>query len=87
MRANYARHFSGNGKIIFFAALLSFSPLSPAHSAIYQWQWIDPSNPAQGKRESTTLCPDGAYANALPGANLINLQLFKAYLIGADLSN
>ena len=42
--------------------------------------------------QSTTACQDGAGVNAVPNANLANLDLTKAYLIsdnltGADLTN
>jgi uncharacterized protein YjbI with pentapeptide repeats len=53
---------------------------------IYQWEYIDPADPGQGKQKSTTLAPDGAGATAGRGANIAVRNLTKAYLIGADLS-
>jgi uncharacterized protein YjbI with pentapeptide repeats len=55
-----------------------------AHADIFQWEYINPADPSQGKRQSTTLCPDGAGVDAVPGANLSNRNLTMAYLIGAD---
>src|SRR5262245_32894964 len=53
---------------------------------IYQWEYINPGDPSQGKQQSATLCPGGAGVNAVPGANLQSRNLTMAYLIGADLS-
>ena len=41
-----------------------------AHADIFQWEYINPADPSQGKRQSTTLCYDGAGVDAVPGANL-----------------
>ncbi len=57
-----------------------------ARADIYQWEWVDPGDPGQGKQESTTLCPDGAGVDAEGGADLDHLDLTQAYLIGADLA-
>jgi hypothetical protein len=59
---------------------------SVARADIVQWEYVNPADPAQGKRPSLTLTPGGAGANAAPGANLANRDLTKAYLIGANLS-
>src|SRR5260221_11464223 len=62
--------------------------VAPAHVAladIFQWQYINPANPALGKQQSTALAPDGAGAVAAPGTDLSNRNLTKAYLIGASL--
>jgi len=56
-----------------------------ARADIYQWEWVDPGDHSQGKRESATLCPDGAGKVAEPFAYLWRLDLTQAYLIGADL--
>ena len=63
-----------------------FAPAPLARADIFQWEYINPANPSLGKQQSTTLAPDGAGANAVPGANLSNRNLTMAYLIGADLS-
>jgi uncharacterized protein YjbI with pentapeptide repeats len=70
--------------------LVSLSPLllvcpSPAHADIFQWEYINPADPSQGKRQSTTLAPGGAGVDAVPGARLDGRNLTMAYLIGADL--
>jgi hypothetical protein len=58
-----------------------------ARADIFQWEYVDPANPALGKRQSTTLCPGGAGVDAMPGANLSYRELTMAYLDGADLTN
>src|SRR5262249_47700848 len=55
-----------------------------ARADIFQWEYINPADPSQGKRQSTTLAPGGAGANAVPLANLDGRNLTKAYLIGLD---
>jgi hypothetical protein len=65
------------------AELLSlFAPAPVAHADIFQWEYVNPADPTQGKRQSTTLAPDGAGVNAVPGADLSNRNLTMAYLIG-----
>ena len=67
------------------ATLLAlFCPTPVARADIFQWEYINPANPSLGKQQSTTLAPDGAGVNAVPGANLSNRNLTMAYLIGAD---
>src|SRR5262245_34367334 len=58
-----------------------------ARADIFQWEYINPADPSQGKQQSTTLAPDGAGVDAVPGANLSYLYLTMAYLDGADLKN
>jgi uncharacterized protein YjbI with pentapeptide repeats len=65
--------------------LALFASASLARADIFTWEYINPASPGLGKQASTTLVPDGAGANAAPGANLSNRNLTKAYLIGADL--
>jgi uncharacterized protein YjbI with pentapeptide repeats len=57
-----------------------------AQADIFQWEYINPVDPSQGKRQSTTLAPDGAGVDAVPGADLSFRNLTMAYLIGADLT-
>jgi uncharacterized protein YjbI with pentapeptide repeats len=54
---------------------------------IFQWEYVNPADPSQGKQQSTTLAPDGAGVDAVPGANLAERNLTMAYLIGADVRN
>src|SRR4051812_3818143 len=72
-----------------FASALLFVLAAPHRAAIadiFQWQYVNPANPSQGKQQSTTLCIDGAGANATTGGYLAGLNLTKAYLTGKDLS-
>jgi uncharacterized protein YjbI with pentapeptide repeats len=64
-------------------AVLVFA--SAAHADIFQWEYINPADPSQGKRQSTTLAPHGAGVDAVPGVDLASRDLTMAYLIGADL--
>src|SRR5262249_45696959 len=57
-----------------------------AQADIYQWEYINPADPSQGKRQSTLLAPDGAGVDAVPGAVLNSRNLTMAYLIHADLT-
>jgi uncharacterized protein YjbI with pentapeptide repeats len=66
------------------AAVFAFA--AAAHADIFQWEYINPADPSQGKRQSTTLCPSGAGVDAVPGASLSHRNLTMAYLIGMDLN-
>jgi uncharacterized protein YjbI with pentapeptide repeats len=71
----------------FTAAVLPLVGLAtPAPADIYTWEYINPADPSQGKRQSTTLAPGGAGVDAVPGAELSGRNLTMAYLHGADLS-
>src|SRR5262245_42616223 len=65
---------------------LVFAPTA-ARADIFQWEYINPADPTQGKQQSTTLCPSGAGVDAAPGADLSSRNLTMAYLIRADLAN
>jgi uncharacterized protein YjbI with pentapeptide repeats len=79
---------SGRSRLLLIiSAMFSFVVLHGAARAdIFQWEYIDPADPSQGKRQSTTLAPEGAGLDAVPGANLSGRNLTMAYLIGADLT-
>src|SRR4051812_46182095 len=66
------------------ATLAAFGSVTRAD--IFQWEYINPANPAQGKQPSTTLCPDGVGVNAGPSADFDELNLTKAYLINKNLT-
>ncbi|MBE3132969.1 MAG: pentapeptide repeat-containing protein, partial [Acidobacteria bacterium] len=66
------------------AALLCAA--TPIRGDIYQWAWVDPSDPNQGKIQSTKRCPGGAGVSAAPYAQLANRDLTQAYLIGGNLN-
>ena len=65
-------------------SLVAFA--ASARADIFQWEYINPADPSQGKRQSTTLAPDGAGVDAVAGAELSYRNLMMAYLIGADLT-
>jgi len=60
--------------------------VNAAPADIFQWEYINPGDPTQGKRQSSTLAPGGADVDAVPGA-LLGCDLTMAYLIGADVRN
>lgn len=59
---------------------------SAAYGDIFKWEYIDPADPSQGKRQSTTLTHGGAGKHAVPAADLRSLNLDKAYLPNANLA-
>src|SRR5262245_31954266 len=74
-------------RLLLAAALFApFTFASFARADIFQWEYINPADPSQGKQRSTTLAPDGAGVDAVPGADLSNRNLTMAHLIGADLT-
>ncbi len=60
---------------------LCFFGVQSASAAIYQWEYDSAGNVVQ----SSTLCVDGANANARLNANLAGLNLTQAYLKGKQL--
>ncbi|MBA3483648.1 MAG: pentapeptide repeat-containing protein [Pirellulales bacterium] len=69
------------------ATLLALlAPALVARADIFEWEYINPGDPSQGKQQSTMLCPDGAGANAVPGEILFYRNFTMAYLIGANLT-
>ena len=58
-----------------------------AWADIFQWEFVNPTDPSQGKQQSTTLCPDGAGVSAVSDSSLGNRNLTMAYLAGVSLSN
>lgn len=69
--------------VVFVSLLL----VAPVRGDIYQWEWVDPLDPAQGKRESSTVCLGGSGLDAVPGADLGFRYLMKAYFIGKELTD
>jgi uncharacterized protein YjbI with pentapeptide repeats len=80
---------SSPSRVLPFAAmmLLLVGPASAMRADIFQWEFINPANPSQGKRQSTVFCPDGAGVDAVPGANLVLRNLTMASLNSANLTN
>ena len=72
----------------FFVAAIPalFALATAARADIFRWEYVNPADPSQGKRESATLAPDGAGVEAVPGADLGNRNLTMAYLVRANLS-
>jgi hypothetical protein len=59
---------------------------SQTQADIYEWAWVNPSDPSQGVYQSSVVCPGGSGVFAVPFANLNSLDLTQAYLIGVNLS-
>ena len=59
---------------------LLFAAAPTARADIFQWEYINPGNPVQGKQPSTTLCVSGTGVYVGPGAYLSG-DLTMAYLI------
>ena len=72
---------------IFVAVLLVTSWASPTQADIYEWAYVNPSDPSQGVVQSSVVCPGGSGVFAVPSADLASLDLTQAYLIGANLNN
>jgi hypothetical protein len=77
-----SRRFWGAFGVLALAMIVA-APLA-ARGDIFEWEYIDPADPSQGKRASTTLVLGGAGVDAVPGAYLANRDLTKAYLTGKD---
>ncbi|MGA2254864.1 MAG: pentapeptide repeat-containing protein, partial [Thermoguttaceae bacterium] len=73
-----------NLKILVLVFLL-MSGVSQTQADIYEWAYVNPSDPSQGVVQSSVVCPGGSSVSAVPSVNLANLDLTQAYLIGADL--
>ena len=69
------------------AAIALMLLASAANADIFQWEYISPADPSQGKRQSATLAPSGAGVMPGQGVFLSTFNLTMAYLIGADLRN
>jgi uncharacterized protein YjbI with pentapeptide repeats len=69
------------------AALAFLAALGCAVQAdIFQWEYVNPADPSQGKRPSPKLVPGGAGVEAAPGAWLGFFDLTMAHFSGADLT-
>jgi uncharacterized protein YjbI with pentapeptide repeats len=84
-RARFLPHRGAPAGALLSALLVGLALAPSASADIFQWEYINPADPAQGKQQSKTLCIDGAGAYAGPGTYLANRNLTKAYLIDADL--
>src|SRR5262245_15391645 len=77
-------NFAQLAQFVSIAVVLLIGP-SPLAAHIYQWEFVDPSDPSKGKKQSSVLTPGGAGAVAAPEAFLLQRDLTKAYLFGANL--
>jgi hypothetical protein len=80
-------HFNGRktmSRFTYFCLIVFCIASAAVRADIFQWEYIDPGNPSQGKRQSATLCVDGADQVPAPESSLYG-NLTMAYLIGADL--
>ncbi len=72
---------------ILVSVFFFLSATSQARADIYQWEWVNPSDPTQGVVQSSVVCSGGSGVSAMPGADLASLDLTQAYLIGENLTN
>ena len=74
--------FVPRGRVLQVAAIMfpSRRLRCGAQADIFQWEYINPADPSQGKQQSTTLAPDGAGVDAVPGADLAGRDLTMAFL-------
>jgi uncharacterized protein YjbI with pentapeptide repeats len=79
------KEFTVHRQLLLLVVLNIGLAASAAPADIFQWEYVNPADPSQGKRQSMTLVPDGAGASAIPGAELSGRNLTRAYLMGADL--
>jgi uncharacterized protein YjbI with pentapeptide repeats len=67
--------------------MLAIAAAQTSRADIFQWEYIDPADPSQGKRQSIKLAPGGAGVNAVPDADLVGRNLNMAYLNHSNLTN
>jgi len=72
---------------ILVSVFLPMLGASQTQANIYEWAYVNPSDPSQGVYQSTMVCPGGSGVSAVSGANLDNLNLTQAYLIEVNLTN
>ena len=71
---------------IWLAGSLACAAGPVVHGDVFQWEWVDPADPSQGKRPSAVLCPMGSGLVLGPDSWALNHDLSQAYLIGSDLA-
>ena len=81
LNGTYNDGYADNLSLVFHA------PLPPAPFNIFQWKYVNPHDPSQGKLESSVLAQSGFGLHAEPGLQATGKNLTKAYLIGADLNS
>jgi uncharacterized protein YjbI with pentapeptide repeats len=50
-------------RLLLLCQIILAATIVPIRADVYQWEYNNPADPSQGKRPSTTLCPDGAGAD------------------------
>lgn len=85
-RARFLPHRAAPAGALLIALLVGLAFAPRARADIFQWEYIDPANPALGKKQGTTLCVDGAGVAAFPGTAIAKRNLTMAYLSDADLT-
>ena len=81
------RPYSSQAAFLFTLLSAILVLTSASHADIFEWQWVDPLDHSQGKKESNILCPGGAGLVPEPGMVGNWADLTKAYLIGFVLSD
>jgi len=84
MRTELVRHFV---LVPLLFVTIGLFPGPSTRADIFQWEYIDPSDPSKGKQASSTLAPDGAGITLEPGVYAGERDLTKAYLSGFDLTS
>src|SRR5262245_25390937 len=64
--------------VVVTVVVISSAVAAATRADIFQWEYINPADPGHGKRQSTTLAPDGAGVDAGPGVTLFG-NLTMAY--------
>ncbi|MEQ9453557.1 MAG: pentapeptide repeat-containing protein [Phycisphaeraceae bacterium] len=77
------RNLSGACCFLLLSWAISFWSLADAD--IFEWEYLDASRPELGKQESTVITFGGAGVVPGQGADLSGLDLWRAWLPGADL--
>ena len=56
-------------RVLFAAGVVFILAADPGAvwADIYRWEYVDPSDPSEGKQQSETLCPDGVGADGRAG--------------------
>ncbi len=67
--------------------LLLMPAASQTRAEIFEWAYVDPSDPSQGVYQSSVPCPGGGDVSAIPSSMFSGLDLTQAYLIGANLNS
>jgi len=70
----------------FLVTAIALVAASATHADIYEWEYIDPSNPSLGSQQSKVLAPEGEGLVPRPGMIAEGKNLTMAYLVGANIT-